>query len=125
MRTKTRWCLAFACLLVASCSKKPAQSAEAQPDPIGDLRREVNELASPRGCKASSECKVAEVGYNPCGGPRVYMVYCGTSTDGARLSAKLGELEKAEKERGSPPDERCVKPKRPTAEAANEICRAK
>lgn len=104
---------------------RQAPAADSKPDKAGQLRKEISDLARPQGCKAVGECKVAEVGHLACGGPRVYMVYCGTATDGARLASKLEELEKLEKEQPADPDAACKKPKRPDVELAQGVCRAK
>lgn len=114
----------FVCLFFVGCARRQVEEPS-KPDRVGDLRREINELASPRGCKAASECRIADVGYNSCGGPRVHLVYCGTSTDAEKLSQKLAELESAEEERGDPVDSKCIKPKRPDVELVNDLCRAK
>ena len=118
---------AFAAGACAHRAGSAGAAADEPPDPLSKLRREIADLASPRGCKASAQCKAAPVGYNPCGGPRNYIVYCPLTTDEGALSGKLRELLQAEKERAakSAPGDRCAPTPAVVAEAASGVCRAK
>lgn len=125
--------LAALCLLVAasaSCRKTPSygpSEAQVKSERLGKLRNEILTMTTPRGCKAAGECKAAGVGYNRCGGPRQYIVYCGKGVDESSLSSKREELEKLEedeaKKQGEPPP--CKKASEPQVEFADGACRAK
>ena len=117
-------------LLPVACHPKPdygPSEATQRTDRLGKLRNEILELATPRGCKTAAGCKTASVGYNRCGGPRQYIVYCGQGADESTLNSKLEELRKLEEDDAQhevePPP--CKKVPAPTVELADGVCRAK
>lgn len=81
----------------------PASGAQTRPAAGGEtsniarLEREARAIARPGPCQEEGQCRTAEVGSRPCGGPREYLVYCATTTDTVSLFAKLDSLAAAEK----------------------------
>lgn len=121
---------AVALLLPVACKKNPSYGPsenQVQAERIGKLRNEILAMAPPRGCQKAAECQVLELGYNRCGGPRQYLVYCSNGADASSLKAKTDELLSLEKEeaekQGEPPP--CKKIDTPQIELVDGSCRAK
>jgi hypothetical protein len=123
--------LTFAALTPIACQKKPPKygpsEAQVRNDRLGKLRNEILGLTPPRGCEKVEQCKALGLGYNRCGGPRQYVVYCGQGADEGALQEKTAELLKLEEEeathQGEPPP--CKKMAAPPIELVDGSCRAK
>lgn len=126
-----RTAMILGCLLVASCQRKAPNygpsEAEVKIDRLGKLRNEIAALTPPRGCQKVSECKAHPLGYNRCGGPRQFVVYCSQGVDGEALQRKSDELHQLEEEeaksQGEPPP--CKKAVEPQVELVDGSCRSK
>lgn len=129
--TTLQFSIAIAALLLpVACKKTPnygPSETQVQADRIGKLRNEILTMAPPRGCQKVAECKALELGYNRCGGPRQYLVYCSNGVDASSLKGKTDELLSLEKEdaekQGEPPP--CKKIDTPQIELVDGSCRAK
>lgn len=65
---------------------------------IGRMEDEARTLAVATNCASADDCRTAPVGNRACGGPRYYLVYCGTRADSTALFTKLDEIVRAEDE---------------------------
>lgn len=93
----------IAVLSAASCAgpgssgvADPASDTAAARAQLVQLEADAKALVRADGCSATSQCRTAPVGARACGGPRLYFVYCGATTDSVALFRKLDELKAAE-----------------------------
>ena len=90
------------------------------------LYAQARALGKAEGCQEDAECRTAPAGARGCGGPSEFIVYCPRTTDVARLTAVLAELERTEKEynRINQIGSTCEMRMAPKVEAIGGRCRA-
>ena len=93
---------------------------------VDRLYAQARALGKPEGCQEDAECRTAPAGARGCGGPSEFIVYCPRSTDVARLTAVLLELERTEREynRVNQIGSTCDMRMAPPVEAIGGRCRA-
>ena len=73
-------------------TKIKSNAAEERKAKRADLLAELSLLNTDRKCEEDSQCEVLEVGVNPCGGPRSYIVVPTTSYNYGKIKAKAKEI---------------------------------
>lgn len=117
----------IALLSAAQCPRqRQAASGETDSVRVARLEGEARALVETQGCGVSDQCRTAPVGDRPCGGPRMYLVYCARTTDTVALNRKLAELAAAEREMNqrSGAMSTCEFRMPPQTELTNGTCRA-
>jgi hypothetical protein len=112
-------------LLAAMAAIAPnlAAAADAATE-LAKLRQEIAGLIGPARCINLVQCRVAGLGFSPCGGPAEYITYSWLSTDKGELETRIAEynflhedVQKAQQATGA-----CVVLEEPVAACVNGHC---
>ena len=99
-------------------------TASAMPPELVRLRQEIVELIGVPRCANLVNCRIAELGSRPCGGPAEYLTFNTFSADQTAIETKLSEYNFAYEDwlaKRSAPGA-CVKLQRPVAACVNGRC---
>ena len=109
--------------MAAAIASNPAAATDAAAE-LAKLRQEIVGLIGPARCINLVQCRVAGLGFSPCGGPAEYITYSWLSTDKGELETRIAEynflhedVQKKQQAAGA-----CVMLEEPVAACVNGRC---
>ena len=114
-----------ACLAMASASARAQDTGRASlPSELARLRQQIVDLIGMPRCSNLVNCRIAELGSRPCGGPAEYLSFNTFSADQTAIETKVSEYNFAYEDwlADRPSGGACVTLPRPVAACVNGRC---